>query len=90
MADTAKTPKRIKIEAQEYTEMQKACDDLKRRMDEADSDVAYQGYRRAWTELTRAYDKATAEIHAVERAETRKTSKEKRTARVQHTRTKAS
>lgn len=90
MVDTAKTPKRIKIEAQEYTDMKKVCDDLKKRMDEANSDVAYQGYRRAWTELSRAYERATAELHALERADARKTSKEKRTARIQQTRAKVS
>lgn len=90
MAETTKAPKRIKIEAREYTEMKTVCDDLKKRMDEANSDVAYQGYRRAWTELSRAYERATTELHALERADARKTSKEKRTAHVHQTRSKAS
>jgi len=90
MVDTAKTSKRIRIEAKEYTRMKTDCDNLKKGMDEADSDVAYQGYRRAWNELTKAYDKATAEIRSLEKADSRKTSREKRVARTQKAQAKAS
>lgn len=79
MAET-KVP-RIKIEAKEYTQMKADCDNLKKRMDEADSEVAYQGYKRAWSILSEYYDKATQEIRAAEKAEARRQSREKRQAR---------
>lgn len=84
------TWKHIKIETKEHVEMGQMCEELKKRMDEADSDVAYQGYRRAWAILTTYHEKATREIHAVERAEARKESREKRAARTQKGSSKAS
>ncbi len=77
-----KTPPHIKIEAKEYVAMKDLLADLKKRMDEADSDIAYTGYKRAWTALSNAYERATAEIHAVERADARKDAREKRASRL--------
>ena len=87
MAEPVKV-KHIKIEAKEYTQMKTDVDLLKERMNGADSDVAYQGYRRAWDILSKAYARAGSEIHALEKAETRKQSREKRLTRVQKAGTK--
>lgn len=90
MADTAKTPKRIKIEEKEYVEMKQTVETLKKQMEEADSDIAYQGYRRAWVQLSNYYQRATTEILAVERTESRKEARAKRQTRVQKSRSAAS
>jgi hypothetical protein len=75
--------KRIKIEAKEYVQMKTDVEMLKERMNGADSDVAYQGYRRAWDMLSKAYQRAGMEIQAVEKADSRKQARQKRIARVQ-------
>ncbi len=80
MAEMKKIP-HIKIDAKEYSQMKTDCDALKKHMEEADSDIAYQGYKRAWTTLSQYYDKATQEIRSAEKAEARKQSREKRQAR---------
>jgi hypothetical protein len=87
MAEPVKV-KHIKIEAKEYVQMKTDVEMLKERMNAADSDVAYQGYRRAWSMLSKAYQKAGIEIQAVEAADSRKQAREKRQTRVQKSATK--
>lgn len=76
------TQKYIKIEAKEYTALKTLRDEMKTRMDAADSDIAYQAYQEAWRNLCKRVRKAEAEVEVQERAEARKQAREKRQARV--------
>jgi len=76
------TQKYIKIEAQEYTALKTLRDEMKTRMDAADSDIAFQAYQEAWRNFCKRVRKAEAEVEIQERAEARKQAHEKRQARV--------
>lgn len=76
------TQQYIKIEAQEYTALKTLRDEMKTRMDAADSDIAYQAYQEAWRNLCKRVRKAEAEVEVQERAEARKQAREKRQARI--------
>lgn len=76
------TLKHIKIEPQEYVALKTLRDEMKTRMDAADSDIAFQAYQEAWRNLCKRVRKAEEEIEVQERAEARKQAHDKRQARV--------
>lgn len=76
------TLKYIKIEAKEYVALKTLRDEMKTRMEQADSDIAYQAYQEIWRNLCKRVRKAEAELEVQERADARKSAREKRQARV--------
>lgn len=74
--------KYIKIEAEEYVALKNLRDEMKTRMQQANSDIAYQAYQEAWRNLCKRVRKAEEEVESQERAEIRKQTREKRQAHV--------
>ncbi|MBV9688521.1 MAG: hypothetical protein JO202_02305 [Ktedonobacteraceae bacterium] len=77
--------KHLKIGDEEHVQMKTDCETLQKHMEQANSDIAFQGYRRAWKVLSEYYQKGAQELRALQEAEARKLSYERRQARLQKT-----